>query len=77
MNEKLTPEYEFEVVEPMVTENIYAVIARTRAEALEKVLEGDRRETGVYAYKGSVRPTRPMTVRDVKRVRRVTELNKE
>ena len=66
-------EYEFEVIEPMVTENIYTVIARTRAEALEKVLDGDRRETGVYAHTGSVRPTRPMTVRDVKRVRRLPE----
>lgn len=62
-------EYEFEVVEPMVTENIYYVRARNRAEALEKVLDNS---PDVYdCDMGSVRPTRPMTVQDVKRGKRL------
>jgi hypothetical protein len=69
--EATVAEYEFEVVEPMVTENIYYVTARTRAEALAKVLDLD--PDAYDCDQGSVRPTRPMTVRDVKRRSRVPE----
>ena len=62
-------EYEFEVVEQMTTSHSYIVIAGTRAEALEKVLD---RAPDVITFRNDLYPVRPMTVRDVKRLERVT-----
>ena len=62
-------QYEFEVTEPFVTSHTYYVEAATRAEALRKVLDGEHD----YVVQGDLHPTRLMTVRDVKRIRRTTD----
>ena len=65
--------YEFEAVETFRTAHFYTVEASTRAEALDKVLYGDHEAEGIYVIRGDLFPVRPMTVRDVKRGRRVPE----
>lgn len=66
-------EYEFEITEPFITATFYYVPARTRAEALEKLLNASREEIDGYAIQGEVTPVRPLTVRDVKRGRRLPD----
>lgn len=61
-------EYEFEVVEHLVTSQSFIVRAKTRKEAVEKVKAGDFD----FVVGGDLWPSRPIRVRDAKRLRRVT-----
>lgn len=61
---------EFEVVEYFRTAHFYTVMAESRADALDKVLNGDHEALGIDCVRGDVVPTRPIALRDVRRVRR-------
>lgn len=63
-------EYEYDVTEPMVTNQTYFVRACSREEALRRVLEHDD-DSIILVEMGFVVPRRPMSVRDVRRGRRL------
>lgn len=61
------PLYEFEVTEHFRTSHTYFVTARTRQEAVDKVIADDTD----FVVRGDIFPTRPINARDAKRLRRV------
>jgi len=58
------------VTEPLLVANVYEVEASNRAEALQKVLDNQHE----WCYMTDALPVRPMSVRDVRVIKRGTTL---